>query len=107
MGLDPRLEAALCYLLGWVSGLVFFFLERRSRLVRFHSLQAILFGAVLTVAHYLADFLTLPLALEGLIGAGLTGIWLAMTVVLMYMAGRGEYYRLPYLGDLAERSLGG
>lgn len=107
LGLDPRLEAALCYLLSWISGMVFFFLERKSRLVRFHSLQAILFGTVLIVADIVFTWLPPALTLGGLLVTVFHGLWVGSTVVLMYMAWRGLYFKLPYLGDMVERSLGG
>ena len=44
LGMDANLAAALSYVLGVITGLIFFLLEKQSRFVRFHALQAILFS---------------------------------------------------------------
>src|ERR1041384_1132778 len=41
-GLDPKLAAALSYI--WIVGLIFFFIEKENKFIRFHALQSILFG---------------------------------------------------------------
>src|SRR5678816_3093430 len=41
-GLDENLAALLSYIFGWISGLIFFLMEKDSRLVRFHAMQSIL-----------------------------------------------------------------
>ena len=49
-GLDENVAGLLCYVLGWVSGLVFFLLEQENKFVRFHAIQSILVFGVITVA---------------------------------------------------------
>src|ERR1044072_9211137 len=48
-GPDENLAALLSYVFGWVSGLVFFLIEKDSRLVRFHAMQSLLLNAVAIV----------------------------------------------------------
>ena len=48
-GLDENVAALLAYIATWVSGLVFFLIEKDSRFVRFHAMQAILLGASATI----------------------------------------------------------
>src|SRR6185369_8895630 len=48
-GLDENLAALLSYIVGWISGLVFFLIEKDSRLVRFHAMQSILLNVVAAV----------------------------------------------------------
>ena len=44
--LDPKVAGALCYAFGWITGLVFFLIEKNDDFVRFHAMQSIiLFGA--------------------------------------------------------------
>ena len=38
-GLDENIAALLSYVFGWVSGLIFFLIEKDSRLVRFQAMQ--------------------------------------------------------------------
>ncbi len=45
-GLDENVAGLLCYVLGWVSGLVFFLIEKESKFVKYHAMQSIVvFGA--------------------------------------------------------------
>ena len=48
-GLDENVAALLSYVATWISGLVFFVIEKNSRLVRFHAMQAILLGGTAVV----------------------------------------------------------
>ena len=47
LGMKARTAGWLCYLFAWVTGLIFFLLERDSRFVRFHAMQSMLFFGVL------------------------------------------------------------
>ena len=48
-GLDANIAALLAYLLGLLGGLIFFFMEKNSRFVKFHAMQSILFNVVVGV----------------------------------------------------------
>src|SRR5450759_3954111 len=100
MGMKARTAGLLCYLFGWVGGLVFLVLERDNRFVRFHAIQSILFFGTLSILSGIFNYF--PYALFGLGGiVGLVGFigW----IVLMVAAHRGRYYKLPLFGDFAER----
>ena len=45
-GFDENLAGALCYGLGWVTGLVFFATEPENSFVRFHAMQSMLVFAI-------------------------------------------------------------
>src|SRR4029079_8699978 len=51
-GLDENVAALLSYIFGWVSGLIFFLIEKDSRLVRFHAMQSLLFNIVVGVVAF-------------------------------------------------------
>src|ERR1051325_7645208 len=55
-GLDENIAALLSYVFGWVSGLIFFLIEKDSRLVRFHAMQSILLNAAALVVGFLLWF---------------------------------------------------
>jgi len=100
MGMKARTAGLLCYLFGWVGGLVFLVLERDNRFVRFHAIQSILFFGTLSILSGIFNYF--PYALFGLGGVvGLIGFigW----IVLMVAAHRGRYYKLPLFGDFADR----
>src|SRR5204863_2745959 len=55
VGMDANLASMLCYLtmiccgLGIIVSLIFFIIEKTNRLLRFHAMQALLFGGVWVV----------------------------------------------------------
>jgi uncharacterized membrane protein len=110
-GLAPTLLAALAYLAWWVTGFAVLAVERENRFVRFHAWQSIIgLGALwaLGIAFYFAAFLVLSRSAGGftamLWSAAL--IWLvglAAWIVCVWKAWNGERWKLPLLGDLAER----
>jgi uncharacterized membrane protein len=100
MGMKARTAGLLCYLFGWVSGLIFLLLERDNRFVRFHAAQSLLFFGAVSILEWFFSYF--PFALFGLGGVvGLVGFigW----IVLMVAAHRGRYYKLPLFGDYAEQ----
>src|SRR5215510_5712421 len=48
-GLDENIAALLSYVFGWVSGLIFFLIEKDSRLVRFHAMQSLLYNVLVGI----------------------------------------------------------
>ncbi len=98
-GLPAHIAAVLCYLLGWISGLVFYLIEKESDFVRFHATQAIITFGALTVFGIVIQVLPF---LGQLIGGLLSVLWLALWITLMIKAALKERFKLPYVGDLAE-----
>lgn len=108
MSMDPKTAAGLSYLGIWVTGLIFFLLEKQNRFVRFHAMQSILFFGGISVLSIIlsiaGDFspgiLSLGLGcVSALIGLGAFVGW----IVLMINAFQGKYFKLPIVGDYAER----
>jgi uncharacterized membrane protein len=99
-GLDEHLAGALTYVLGFITGALFLLIERDSSYVRFHARQSVMtFAAVL-----LLDLLLWSVPLVGwllipLFTVGVAVLW----VWLMLQALNGRRYKLPYVGELAER----
>ncbi len=95
--LEPRLAAALSYMLGLVTGIILLRVEREDRFVRFHALQSILFTSIVIVV--LLAFATVGIDL--LTYALAVAAW-AVWVILMLRAARGEFFQLPLIGRWAE-----
>jgi len=57
VGLEQNVASLLCYLFGWVTGIVFFILEKDNKLVRFHALQSIIVFGALSIAGALLDWI--------------------------------------------------
>src|SRR5437762_11908084 len=80
VGLDANVASMLCYLtmiccgLGIILSLVFFIIEKTNRLLRFHAMQALLFGAVWVVLGIALRILTMILSI-GDLGLGLFIVW--------------------------------
>jgi uncharacterized membrane protein len=103
----PAISAALSYVLGWITGLVFLVLERRNRFIRFHAMQSILVSVALTVVWAVARLIfALPL-IGGALGCVLTPALAVATFLvwggLIVLALLGKETRVPILGDLAAR----
>ena len=109
-GMTENLAGALCYILGLLTGILFLVLApyNQSKFVRFHAFQAIFFHVawiglwivemIISIAlpwglHILSSLIWLGIALGGLC------LWL----FLMYKAYSNEKFKLPIIGDLAEK----
>ena len=103
-GLTENVAGLLCYVLGWVSGLVFVLIEQESKFVRFHAIQSIYVFGVYTIAIIiiLAILGWIPV-LGFIISALLWVVWVGLAIFLMAKAYLGVTYKLPWVGDLAEK----
>ena len=114
-GLPPRLAAVLAYGGWWVTGLIFWLVERHDRFVRFHAAQSVAaFGLMALIAAgfglaALVSLSLLPTAFPLFIwAAGLT--WLAGMLVwgaALWQAAHGRTWRMPLAGQLADWMLSG
>ena len=103
-GLDENVAGLLCYVLGWVSGLVFVLLEQESKFVRFHAMQSIYVFGVYTVAGIIigAIFGWIPI-LNIIIYVLIWGFGVGLAVFLMIKAYQGVQFKVKWAGDFAER----
>ena len=102
-GLEANVAGLLCYVLGWISGLVFLLIEKENKFVRFHAMQSIIVFGVLSVASIVLGWIpVLNLVIVPLISV----LGLVLWIVLMVKAYQGEKYKLPWAGDLAEKQVG-
>ena len=108
MGMQPNVEAGLSYVLLWVTGLIFFFMEKQNRFVRFHAMQSILFFGSLTVIRIILSVIVafgVPFLgfITGLVWLAVGIIGLVGYIVLLINAFQGKYFKLPIVGDYAEK----
>ena len=101
IGMQPNLAGLLCYFFGFITGLVFYFVEKKNKFVRFHAMQSIVvFGSF-----FVANLVLLVLPVLGvIIGALLSLLSLVLWVLLMIKAYQGEFFKLPIAGDIAEKN---
>jgi uncharacterized membrane protein len=105
-GLEENVAGPLCYVLGWITGLIFFLLEKENNFIRFHAMQSIVtFGTFTVLWVVLSVLMMIPFigVVFSLLNI-LSGILaFVLWIVLMVKAYQGERYRLPWIGDIAER----
>jgi len=41
LGIDENIEGLLCYVLGFITGILFLVLEKDNKFIRFHAMQSI------------------------------------------------------------------
>lgn len=113
MTMDPKLAGLLAYVLGWLTGIIFYVVEKENRFVRFHAYQSILVFGGLTVIHIglfivqmilgvalrSTSLVLLFSAISGILGL----IGLVLWILLMIKAYQGVWYKLPMVGDMAEK----
>ena len=110
-GLAPNVAAALSYLAWWLSGLLFFLVERESRFVKFHAAQALVglgalwaAGLTLWVFAFAALFVSAS-AFQVLLYLAY-GVWVAGLMawaICIVRAWQGEEFELPWAGNVARR----
>jgi uncharacterized membrane protein len=115
-GLTSNVAAALAYILGFITGIVFLVLEpyKHDRFVRFHAMQSILYSAagivfrigwsilvsaVVEVSGW-AGLVLVPVGL--VISLSLFGFW----IFLMYQAYSNREFRIPMIGAIAAKQVG-
>jgi len=110
-GFQPNIAAMLAYVLPLATGTAMFLIEKGNKYVRFHALQAILFGAVWIILWILAGIGTTKLWPIPIVGWMINDVvyfaivlgGFAVWLFLLYKAYSGERFKLPVLGKMAER----
>jgi uncharacterized membrane protein len=98
-GLSPNLAGLLCYVGGWISGIIFLVLEQKNSFIRFHAAQSIVVFGTLNLISILFGWIPRV----GGIFAGLAAAFsFVFWIVLMVKAYQGELYRLPVAGEIAD-----
>ena|SRR3990170_1743711 len=96
-GLNANFAAALCYLLGFVTGLLLLFMEKQNKFVRYHAIQSIITWIIFWMVYLLVGWIPVLNILYLLAGFVL---WL----MLIFKAYRGERFKIPLVGVLAEKN---
>jgi uncharacterized membrane protein len=111
-GMQENVAGGLSYVLGWITGLIFYFTDKRP-FVRFHAAQSIVvFGGlhILSIVLGMVFGIGMFVPHAGLAAGGLAmGLWsilgiveFVLWIVLMIMAFQGKKFRVPIAADLAD-----
>jgi uncharacterized membrane protein len=112
-GMEENVAGLVSYILGWITGLIFFLIDKRP-FVRFHAAQSIAFNiacVVIWIAFWICSSLItvvtaamhipigfLTFFLSPILGLGFLVIW----IFLMYKAYNHEMFKLPVIGNIVE-----
>jgi uncharacterized membrane protein len=112
--LPPNVAHFLCYVGGWITGIVFLIIEKKDQATRFHAWQSIIaLGGFSVISILMYSLFTMLAAarlfaigwiLGYVINAVLLGIYLVgliLWIVLMVKAFQGQDYHLPLAGAIA------
>jgi uncharacterized membrane protein len=105
-GIAENVAGLLCYLLGWVTGLIFFLIDKRPY-VQFHARQSIVIFGSLQIIQMIGVFAGfaiwgLHFLLVPFVGLVATILW----IVLMIKAYQGVRFRVPVAADIADSLFG-
>jgi len=100
-GINQNVAGLLCYLGWWITGLIFFLIEKENRFVRFHAMQSIITFGALSALSMVLSFIPFFWILLPVIGI----LQLILWVVLMVKAYQGQMFKLPVVGEIAEKNI--
>jgi uncharacterized membrane protein len=113
-GLQENVAGLLCYLLGWITGLIFLLIDKRP-FVQFHAKQSIVVFGGLNIIHFVVGMIFGVSILAGGLGTASAGLLLSrlislvtfvLWIVLMIKAYQGQRFRIPGAADVAESIFG-
>ncbi|MFH1875361.1 MAG: DUF4870 domain-containing protein [Candidatus Omnitrophota bacterium] len=100
-GMQANIAGLLCYLVGFITGIVFYLVEKNNKFVRFHAMQSIIaFGFLFVMATLLPWIPVIGWILTPVLWVVNLVLW----IVLMIKAYQGELFKLPIAGDIAEKN---
>lgn len=109
--------AAVAYLLTVITGaIIYLTADKEDKYVRFHAIQAILYGLAMTIFVVILVVIDFVVVIVLNIATGFlgcccgSGFWVLIiiiifvpTIFLIYQAYVGNKFKIPVLGDLAEK----
>ena len=98
-GFDANVAAALTYLVGFVTGIIFLLVEKENKFVRFHAMQSTLVFAGIVAIDILLQIVPILGAL--VVVFVVIPVSAILWLLLMYKAYQGEEFKLPLVGQMA------
>jgi uncharacterized membrane protein len=98
-GLETNVAGLLCYLVGWITGIIFLVIEKEDKTVRFHAVQSIAIFGSLTILEII--FRMIPVI--GWVVTSLLGILgFIIWICLLIMTYQGKMVRIPVACNIAD-----
>jgi len=86
-----RIAGVICYLFGWISGIIFLLVARKNEFIRFHAWQSTITFIILTVLIFIFHNIVIFL------------LSVLLWFLLIFMALQGKEFKLPGIGGLAQK----
>ena len=125
LGLDGNVAALLGYII-WVIALISVIMEKENRFVRFHAIQALLYNAAFIVLYIALAIVQIVITVIFGVAAAAAGdaggaiglvlslisllIWMVVPLIMLIgiilaaiKAYQGQMYKLPIIGNMAEK----
>jgi len=101
-GLDENVAGFFCYLFGFITGIIFLAVEKKSSFVKFHAMQS----TITFLSLFVISFILRLIPIIGLLVYPIWILTLILWLLLMIKALRGERYSLPIVGKMAGEKTG-
>ena len=101
-GLDENVAGFFCYLLGFITGIIFLAVEKKSSFVKFHAMQS----TITFLSLFVISFILRLIPIIGLLVYPIWILTLILWLLLMIKALQGERYSLPIVGKMAGEKTG-
>ena len=106
-GMAPNVAGTLSYLLGFITGILVLVLApyNQDKFVRFHAFQSIFLSVAWFVVNIAQAMLwvVLPWGVASMLSMLIGFAFFGAVIFLMVKAYQGERFKLPIIGDLAEK----
>ena len=107
-GMEENVAGLLCYLVGWVTGLIFLLIDKRP-FVKFHAAQSIAFNICIFpfwIALWIIELILAHIPIIGFLGLIMFPVFglviFALWIFLMFKAYSHEKFKLPIIGDIVD-----
>lgn len=100
-GLDPKVAALLSWAFAPLSSIIFIVMEKDDKFVKFHAYESLLVAIAVIVASVVASMLVVVLIGIVLVPAVSIAAFV-LWIMGMMKAYKGEMWKLPVIGDMAE-----
>ena len=119
MNMEENIESMLCYIVIWITGFIFYFMEKENKTVRFHAMQSILTFLPLSILgwifygplgvsynrynYYGYNYGVPTVSIFWYLGILINLVMFILWLILVFKAYKGEKFKLPIIGDIAEK----
>ncbi|MFH1588504.1 MAG: DUF4870 domain-containing protein [Candidatus Diapherotrites archaeon] len=113
---DSKMYGAAAYLFGLITGVIVLLMKPEDKYVKFHAMQSIILNVVMIVVFMVLGFVMTFLSLMlMMVGGGMIAILFSFVYMiisllvfvlwlfLMWKAYNGEKFKLPMIGEQAEK----